>query len=125
MEQIFRVLKPKGLVYFAAGNKLMYIEPHYKLPVLSILPIAVANFYLKVTGKGEFYYERHLTYWGLKKLVSRFEIFDYTVEILINPDKYRATYMIRKGSLKHNLAKLLSKYMIWLIPGYIWLLQKP
>lgn len=124
MEEIFRVLKPEGLVYFSAGNKLMYIEPHYNLPLLSVLPLSVANLYLKATGKGEFYYEQHLTYWGLKKLVSSFEIFDYTIKILKNPDKYRATYMIRKGSLKHNLSKLLAKYMIWLIPGYVWLLQK-
>src|ERR1035437_7725878 len=48
MNEIFRVLKPDGICYFAAGNRLCLIEPHYKLPFLSILPKIFAHKYLKL-----------------------------------------------------------------------------
>jgi len=32
MRQIFRVLKPGGICYFAAGNRLNIMEAHYQLP---------------------------------------------------------------------------------------------
>lgn len=125
MREIFRVLKPGGTVYFAAGNRIMLNEPHYNLPLLSIIPRPLAHLYVKICGKGEFYYEKHFTYWGLKRLVSNFKITDYTPLILSNPEKYNAEYMVTPGSGKQKIATFISKYMIWLVPGYIWLLKKP
>ncbi len=49
--------------------------------------------------KADYYYENHLTYWGLKKLVSEFEINDYTKEIIKKPQKYFATEMVKENSL--------------------------
>jgi ubiquinone/menaquinone biosynthesis C-methylase UbiE len=66
MAEIYRVLKPGGVCYFAAGNKIMLIEPHYNLPFLSLLPKPLADLYIKASGKGNYYYEKHLTIWGLK-----------------------------------------------------------
>lgn len=125
MKEIFRVLKPGGAVYFAAGNRIMLKEPHYSLPLLSVLPRRLAHVYLRLTGKGTFYYEEHLTYWGLKKLVSRFEVTDFTRLILRDPEDYGAEYMIRPGSLKHKIAKFVARFMFWMVPGYIWVLKKP
>jgi ubiquinone/menaquinone biosynthesis C-methylase UbiE len=39
MDEIFRVLIPGELCYFAASNRLMWNEPHYNLPLLSVLPV--------------------------------------------------------------------------------------
>ena len=125
MSEIFRVLKPGGVAYFAAGNRIMFNEPHYNLPLLSVLPRSLAHLYMKLSGKGDCYYEKHLTYWGLKKLVREFELVDYTPLILSNPLKYNTDYMIKPGSSKQKIAIFLSKHMIWLVPGYIWLLEKP
>ena len=125
MSEMFRVLKPGGIVYFAAGNRIMLNEPHYNLPLLSVIPRPLAHFYLKITGKGDFYYEKHLTYWGLRKLVSGFQVSDYTPLILSDPRKYQAEYMVKPGSRTHKVASFLSTHMIWLVPGYIWLLEKP
>ncbi|NND69645.1 MAG: class I SAM-dependent methyltransferase, partial [Halioglobus sp.] len=36
--EIHRVLKPGAFCYFAGNNRLMYMEPHYKLPFLSVIP---------------------------------------------------------------------------------------
>lgn len=125
MKEIFRILKPGGCCYFAAGNRLMFNEPHYNLPLLSVIPRQLAHKYVKLTGKGDYYYEKHLTYWGLKKLVSNFELVDYTKPIVLSPGKYQAEYMVREGSKKQRLASLIVKYAMWLMPGYIWMLQKP
>lgn len=125
ISEIFRVLKPGGFVYFSAGNRIMLNEPHYNLPFLSILPRPIAHLYVRVCGKGDYYYEKHFTYWGLKSLVKKFNVIDYTPLILSDPKKYNAEYMVMPGSRKHQVATFISKYMIWLIPGYIWMLEKP
>ena len=125
MNEIYRVLKPGGVCYFAAGNRLMWNEPHYNLPLLSVIPPYLAHIYLKLTRKGSHYYEKHLSYWGLKKLVGNFKVTDYTRYIIISPIKFHAEYMIKPGSIKAKIATLLTKYFTWLVPGYIWILKKP
>jgi len=125
MSEIYRVLKPGGIVYFAAGNRIMLNEPHYNLPFLSLIPRYFAHMYVKASGKGKFYYEKHLTYWGLMRLVNKFKVIDYSPLILSDPEKYNIEYMVKPGSKKQKIAAFLTKYMIWLVPGYIWLLEKP
>ena len=124
MNEIHRVLKPGGICYFAAGNRLMWNEPHYNLPLLSVMPHFMADIYLKLLGKGTQYYERHLTYWGLSELVTAFKKHDYTTQILQNPEHFSIEYMLNTGSKKAKLAAWIAKHMIWLVPGYIWLLEK-
>lgn len=122
--EIYRILKPEGICYFAAGNRLSLIEAHYKVPLLSIIPKPLAHIYLRMLKKGEFYYENHLTLWGLRKLVSQFEIKDYTLKVLKNPQKYYATEMVKQESLKQKLAISMLDIAYWLCPTYIWLLRK-
>jgi 2-polyprenyl-3-methyl-5-hydroxy-6-metoxy-1,4-benzoquinol methylase len=124
INEIHRVLKPGGVCYFAAGNRLRLIEPHYKLPFLSIIPRKLAHKYMQLTGKGESYYEKHFSYWGLKQLTKRFERFDYTQKIIENPLLYHAEYMLPVGSTKQMIADVIIKSFPWLSPGYIWLLKK-
>lgn len=125
MQEIYRVLKPGGVCYFAAGNRLMWNEPHYNLPLLSVIPHAVADLYVRLAGKGQHYYERHLTYWGLHKLVHAFRLHDYTARMLTAPEQFGISYMLSPGSVKAKLAAWLSQYLPWLVPGYIWILEKP
>ena len=62
--EIHRVLKPGDVCYFSAGNRLMWNEPHYNLPLLSVLPRPLAHIYMRLAGKGKYYHEKHLSYWG-------------------------------------------------------------
>jgi len=124
MDEIYRVLKPGGVCYFAAGNRLVLIEAHYKLPFLSIIPKWLAHKYIKIFKKADFYYENHLTYWGLKKLVSKFEIYDYTKKIIKDPVKYFATDMIKPGSFLQYLYLVILNLAYWICPTYIWILRK-
>lgn len=125
LDEIFRVLVPGGICYFAASNRLMFNEPHHNLPLLSVMPRPIAHLYIKLAKKGNYYHELHYTYWGLKKLVQRFQVHDYTEIIITNPHKYHVGYMIKPASIKAGIAKFILSKFPWLSPGYIWLLQKP
>lgn len=125
MEEIYRILRPGGICYFAAGNRLSLIEPHYRLPLLSVVPTAVAHLYLRVLGRGRFYEERHLTYRGLRRLVRRFERIDYTARLLGEPERFAVDYMVPRGGMKNLAARLVLRCAPYLMPSYVWLLRKP
>lgn len=124
LREIHRVLKPNGVVFFAAGNRLNFMEPHYHLPLLSVIPKWLANKYIRLFKKADFYYENHLTYWGLKKLVSEFEINDYTKEVIKNPQKFFATEMVKDKSLLQYFYLAVLNLAYWVCPTYIWVLRK-
>ena len=124
LSEIHRILKPGGVCYFAAGNRLSFLETHYKLPFLSIIPKSFADQYIRILKKGKFYYENHLTLWGLKRLVLRFDVIDYTLKIIKDPQRYCATEMIGHNSLKQKVAIWIAEKAYWLCPTYIWLLCK-
>ncbi|MBX2868319.1 MAG: methyltransferase domain-containing protein [Acidiferrobacterales bacterium] len=124
MSEIYRVLKPGGVCYFAAGNRLMWNEPHYNLPLLSVIPKFLAHYYVRFAGRGKEYYETHFTLWGLRSLVHQFQIIDFTRPIIHSPEKYAAQYMMQPGTTKARVAKLMARYIYWLVPCYVWLLKK-
>nr|NQU89951.1 class I SAM-dependent methyltransferase [Bacteroidota bacterium] len=124
MDEVYRVLKPGGVCFFSAGNRLVVVEAHHHLPLLSVFPKFVAHYYVRLFNKAEFYYENHLAYFGLQKLVSKFTVYDYTLAIVKDPVKYSATEMIDEGSLTQQVYLFLLKAAYWLCPTYIWVLKK-
>lgn len=124
MEEIYRVLKKGGACYFAAGNRHMILEGHYHLPFLSWLPKPIAHLYLKWSGKGNFYYEEHLSLRALRTLVKKFEIHDYTLPIIRNPDQFSATDLFDTRKLSYRLIRRIAPYLYRWIPTYVWILKK-
>jgi len=122
--EIYRVLRPGGFCYFAGNNRIMLMEPHYKLPFLSLLPRPVAHWYMRVTGKGDFYHELHFTHWTLKRLCGKFRIVNYSAQVVAEPEKFGVGYMLRTGSTKWRVARFIARYLPWASPA-IWILQKP
>jgi 2-polyprenyl-3-methyl-5-hydroxy-6-metoxy-1,4-benzoquinol methylase len=55
LAEIYRVLKPAGVLYLAVPNRWSLLEPHYKLPLLSWLPAGLASAYVRLTGRGTWY----------------------------------------------------------------------
>jgi ubiquinone/menaquinone biosynthesis C-methylase UbiE len=124
MKEIYRVLKPGGICFFSAGNRFVFMEAHYKLPLLSVMPKFLAHKYIKIFKKAEFYYETHLTYWGLKKLVKEFEIVDYTKRVIKEPAFFYATDMIKDNSNIKYVYLFILMIAYWLCPTYIRILKK-
>ena len=124
MDEIYRILKTDGICFFTAGNRICIIEPHYKLPLLSLMPRALAHIYMRITNKGEYYHEKHRSYWGLRKLVKRFVTKDYTKQLILFPERFKVSYMIKPESLKQFAARMLVKYLYFLCPTYVWVLEK-
>lgn len=120
MKEIFRVLKPNGLCYFAAVNKLWPWEPHYNLPFLSWLPKPMANIYLKTFRGINEYYESPLSYWGLINLTKKFKRLEYTEKILRNPTVFGYNDTIKPplsliSWFNYPLLKYLSPTFFWLL----------
>lgn len=55
LQEIHRVMNPKGKGYLAVPNRWMLIEPHYRLAFLSWLPTSLRTPYLRVMGRGNEY----------------------------------------------------------------------
>jgi len=125
MDEIFRTLRPGGVCYFAAGNKYSLIEGHYHLPFLSWIPKSAAHIYLRVTGRGSEYYENHLSYPALCRLVHSFTMTDYTLKVIRNPARFGAEDMIRSGSILSKIPEWFLQRVRILIPTFIFILKKP
>ncbi|HSN55407.1 MAG TPA: class I SAM-dependent methyltransferase, partial [Candidatus Sulfomarinibacteraceae bacterium] len=113
LDEIFRVLRPGGLCYFAAENRLRLWDGHYDLPLLTVMPRPFANLVLRATGKGARRYETHLTVWGLRRLARRFEVVDFTARVVRDPEAFEAADMVRPGSLGQRLALAVLKIAPW------------
>jgi ubiquinone/menaquinone biosynthesis C-methylase UbiE len=124
MREIYRVLKKEGFCYFSAGNKYMVMEGHYYLPFLSWIPRRLAHFYLKITRRGNFYYEEHLSLRGLRRLVTGFEIHDYTLSTIRDPQRFFATDLFNTRSFLYKCIRWLAPYLYSWIPTYVWILKK-
>lgn len=126
LTEIHRVLKPGGVCYFGATNRLKIVETHYgRLPFLSYLPKPLAGVYLRILGRGTRYYENLRTFWGLRDLCANFEIIDYTEQVLADPARFASLDVITPASMQQRIALAVIKYAYWASPGYIWLLRKP
>jgi SAM-dependent methyltransferase len=124
MTEIYRVLRPGGACLFIAGNRLTWMEADNHLPLLSVLPRPLADRYMRMTGKGDRYYERTMSVWALRKLVSRFEVRDYSLRVLQEPERFHMTELVRPGSIKQRAAILALRAAYWLSPTFIWILVK-
>lgn len=118
--EIYRVLKPGGVCYLAAQNKLWPWEPHYNLPFLSWLPRSATDFLLQRLRKAKEYYESPKTYWGLKQLTKEFQALEYTQKILRHPKEFGYDNVLNPpisyiSYLLSPLAKLFSPTFFWLL----------
>jgi SAM-dependent methyltransferase len=120
--EIWRVLRPGGIVFFSGPNWLFPIEPHYFLPFLHWMPRGMADRYLQRTGCGEHYYERSRSWWGLRRLLAPYAIADLTAELV------QAGLLVQQPLLQRLLAQLPDwgwKLLVPLLPNFNWILRKP
>jgi ubiquinone/menaquinone biosynthesis C-methylase UbiE len=125
LDEILRVLRPGGICYLAAENRLRFWDGHYNLPLVTVLPKPFADLYVRVMGRGQQRYETHRTLWGLRRLVKEFEVIDYTLAVVRDPERFEATEMIRPRTWKQRIALATLTTAYWTFPTYLWILRKP
>ena len=123
--EIFRVLRSGGACYLGAATWYSIIEPHYHLPFLSWLPKPLAHRYMRLFGKGDYYYENLLSFWGIRRLTSAFLVTDYSIPVIMEPDLFRARDLIPQGSMMTRIPRKFWKAFYWAFPSYILVLKKP
>ena len=71
LEILSGCLREGGVLYLLLPNKLWPVEVHYRLPLLSYLPLRLANAYLRLTGRGEDYSDASYapTYFSLNRML--------------------------------------------------------
>lgn len=125
INEMFRVLKPGGICFFGARNKLNIIEGQYNLPFLSWLPYSLARRYIEATGRKHYFLANYKTMWELKKMCSKFIIHDYTIQIIKYPKKYNYVKLLKYQYLLDLIPTQCFNLFEFLIPNFIWILQKP
>lgn len=116
MREIRRVLRPEGIVYLGLANRLGVIEPHYRLPFLSYLPQRAADAYMRLTKRGDVYYEQFRTRPGLRKLCGGFTVWDYSHAVMRDPVRFGADV----PRIVRRLPTPMLRAATPLLPTYLW-----
>lgn len=124
--EIYRVLSRTGVAYLGLGNKLGVMEPHHRLPFLSWLPQGLADRYMQLGKKGDHYYESYRTIAGLKKMLRRFYVTDYSFSIMAHPEEFAAGDQVggRTASMIRKAPAPVRTAGRQLLPTVIWLASK-
>lgn len=123
INEIFRILRPGGICFFSGPNRYQLIEPHFFLPFLSWLPHCLADLYLKLTKKGKVYDIYPRNYWRLKKLTRSFKRYDYTYQMIKNPENFGLESRVKR-TIINKLPTRLVKWVAPFYPNYNWILVK-
>lgn len=70
LREVRRVLRDDGMAYLAVPSRWMLVEPHFKLPFLSWLPMPLSHMYVRLARKGTHYDCRPLTCGRLERMLT-------------------------------------------------------
>jgi SAM-dependent methyltransferase len=124
MAEIDRVLARGGVCVFMTVNKYKIWEAQYRLPLLSVMPRALADVCVRLAGKGERFGCHYLSYWELGHLCAGFDVHRYTARILKDPLSYRFTKLSSIGQVTRRLPLSWLEALEPLSPNLLWVLAK-
>lgn len=119
MRELKRVLRPDGAALFGFGNKYQLIEPHYRLPFLSWLPVRLADRYVAAFGRADDYYERFRSRGGLLHMCAPLHVWDYTIAVLCDPRRFQAEDVVPRAV--RRLPAWLWRMFMPIAPTYLWI----
>lgn len=120
--QIFKLMRKGAIIYLTAPNKLWPFEYHYKLPFLSWLPLNLANYYVRIFGRGKSYEDSAYskTYFGMKNF---FDQFPCEYKFILPYDKDSLYLGCGAGGKIYKLIKNLGIFLIAKFP-FFWIFSK-
>jgi SAM-dependent methyltransferase len=120
--EISRVLRPGGICYFSGPNRLWPYEDHYRVWFVHWLPRRWQRRALRLMGQEDSVEVILYTYWQLRRLWKQFDVCDYTVDLIGNPDRFPGADAPRwMGRIPSTLLAL----MAFAVPNVNWVLRKP
>ncbi|HEX9636022.1 MAG TPA: class I SAM-dependent methyltransferase [Acidobacteriota bacterium] len=125
MREMERALAPGGVICFGATNKWIVIEPHYRLPFLSWLPRRWADAYVRRARGLDRYYERLKSRRQLRRLCAGFEIEDFTLRMVRDPERYHCRDLVGPFAAIARAPLWLLRLLLPLFPSYVWILRQP
>ena len=119
IKNIYSVLKPGGICYFAGPNLLWPVEPHVFWPFVHWMPRTAAQKIIRFFNNEAILDAYSTTSWVLKKY---FLSVGFTFENIIHHRVIAA-----KPALQHiaPLLKVVSNLTLPLMPGFVFILKKP
>lgn len=124
LREIRRILKPRGMCYLSTCNRFFPIEPHFSLPLLSVLPRKIADQYVRVFKKGDFFDIYSLNLSDCNTLFDKF--FDYLniTDIVVKKYyRYVSKNIIFRVVVNYTPAVIFRK-LLFFFPGWIFILKK-
>jgi len=121
INEISRVLRPNGFLYFATSMKYAPLEPHTGLPFLGCIPKPMANFLVnKIRGR-EFFDINSPSYGMLMKNLNRyFTVDNVTLKLIYGKN---APKMSHQKTLR-KLPVLINKALLRISPNIKLICQK-
>ena len=123
--QIYRILKPGGVCYFAGPNLLYPIDPHVHWPFIHWIPRRWALALLR-----RFYPEKErildaysVTYWTLRRWLSEFEIRDAVPPLIKHRAGAESAGIVWR--LFRPIPEGALRLLAFLSPGFVFVLKKP
>ncbi len=123
--EIHRVLRDGGSCYFAGGHTLQLIEPHHRIPLLSLLPRSLANLVLQSMQRSSRYEERFLPPWRIRSLFSEFARAEFVSPAMLrNPVRYQFAELARMPRVLRGMIAACAWPAALLAPTWIWILRR-
>lgn len=124
VDEMYRVLKPTGAIFFGARNKYSLWDGHYPIPLIAWLPRILANLLVKIFIKKDEYDVNLHSLTELNDLTRKFQKDDYTLKVILDPVKFASTDVLPSLPILNRFMSYLGGIFYFFIPNYIWILRK-
>jgi ubiquinone/menaquinone biosynthesis C-methylase UbiE len=121
-EEVFRVLKPGGVVYFEGPN---VVWPYHPCDTYSFVPVQVKKMLAIALRHKQYYFPTYRNYWQLKTLFKKFVVIELTPRILKNPAKYKFVKLKHIQPISNFVPSVIFKAVEPFNRHFIWVLKKP
>lgn len=122
IDEIFRVLKPGGICYFAGPNLLYPIEQHTYWPFVHWIDRGMLVKIMKLFGFDGVFDANAKSYWHITNKLKKFKIENSFPYIIKNPKLYgRYNFFWIALSKIHFI---LLKFLTVISPGFVFILKK-